>query len=326
MNYNMDVVHELGRFVTNLNIFNVAVTDAKQVAHQVSSTVHHSRKGFVYEGTSACIMATLRYILGNLRPLVDKCYAGDFDLMDRFGLEEDMLQSVIVASHTQITTIQLSKGPPVTCAFPLVQLSIDLFHKCTKDPRYIVSVTDGDAGMWQRFQKCLPSGTFDPVFQYCDWHKGEAMKKEGNKLFKLALDERKRLGAHLYDSKWKLGHLLQKENGTDRDFTSLFGRLLHVVRRHDIEPVARLFWSLFMEKARESGVCADSFEKLHHYKTGSSGRYGMSTFLNFGCGLTANSLEARANKNVKRALGTKLGLLPIISIVKKSCTTQVRLT
>jgi hypothetical protein len=47
MNYNMDVVHELKRFVTNLNIFNVAVTDAKQVAHQVSSTVHHSRKGFV---------------------------------------------------------------------------------------------------------------------------------------------------------------------------------------------------------------------------------------------------------------------------------------
>ena len=78
-----------------------------------------------------------------------------------------------------------------------------------------------------------------------------------------------------------------------------------------------------MEKARESGVCNDSFEKLHHYKTGTSGRYGMATFLKFGCGLTANSLEARANKNVKRALGTKLGLLPIISIVKKSCSSQV---
>ncbi len=256
-------------------------------------------------------MATSRYILGNLRPLVDKCNAGDFDLLDR---EKDMLQSVIVASNTEITAIQLSKGPPITSAFPLVQLSIDLFHKCTTGPRYIVSVTDGgDASMWQRFQKCLPSRTFDPVFQYCDWHKGKAMKKEGNKLFKLALEECKRLGAPLYDSQWKLGHLLQKENGTDRDFTSLFGRLLHVVRRHDSEPVARLFWSFFMEKAQESGVCDDSFEKLHHYKTGSSGRFGMSTFLNFGCGLTANSLEARANKNVKRALGTKLGLLPIIA-------------
>ena len=178
--------------------------------------------------------------------------------------------------------------------------------------------------MWQRFKKCLPSGKFDPTFQYCDWHKGEVLKKEGDKLLKLALSERTRLGS-AYDRKWKLGHLLVNKQGKDHNFTSLFGRLLHVVRRHDSGPVADLFWTLFMEKARESGVCDESFEKLHHYKTGLSGRYGMSTFLKFGCGLTANSLEARANKNVKRALGTKLGLLPIISIVKQSCSSQVTL-
>ena len=63
MNYNMDVVHELGSLVHNLNIFNVAVTDAKQVAHQVSCTIHLGRKGDVYEGTSACIMAASRYIV-----------------------------------------------------------------------------------------------------------------------------------------------------------------------------------------------------------------------------------------------------------------------
>ena len=60
MNYNMDVVHELGSLVHNLNIFNVAVTDAKQVAHQVSCTITLGRKGYVYEGTSACIMAASR--------------------------------------------------------------------------------------------------------------------------------------------------------------------------------------------------------------------------------------------------------------------------
>ena len=92
LNYNMDVVHELGIYVTNLNIFNVAVTDAKQVAHQVSATIHHSRKGFVYEGTSACLMAASRFILGNLRPLAEKCNAGDLDIVDRFGIENDMLQ------------------------------------------------------------------------------------------------------------------------------------------------------------------------------------------------------------------------------------------
>ncbi len=60
LNYNKDVVHEIGRRVTNLNIFNVAVTDAKQVAHQVACTVHLGREGFVYEGTSACIMSAFR--------------------------------------------------------------------------------------------------------------------------------------------------------------------------------------------------------------------------------------------------------------------------
>ena len=321
MNYNMDVVHELGRYGTNLNIFNVAVTDAKQVAHQVSATIHHTRKGYVYEGTSACIMAASRFILGNLRPLADKCKAGHVDLFDRFGLQDEMLQSTITYKHAD-KIIQLTKGPPITSAFPIVQLSKDLFYKCNEGTQYIVAVTDGDASMWQRFQKCLPSSKFDPSFQYCDWHKGEVMKKEGDKLIKLALSERTRLGS-AYDRKWKLGHLLQNKQGQDHNFTSLFGRLLHVVRRHDSEPVADLFWTLFMDKARESGVCNDSFEMLHHYKTGTSGRYGMSTFLKFGCGLTANSLEARANKNVKRALGTKLGLLPIISIVKQSCSSQV---
>ena len=56
----MDVVHEVGSLVRNLNIFNVAVTDAKQVAHQVACTIHLGRKGHVYEGTSACIMAASR--------------------------------------------------------------------------------------------------------------------------------------------------------------------------------------------------------------------------------------------------------------------------
>jgi hypothetical protein len=169
INYNMD---ELGRYVINLNIFNVAVTDAKQVAHQVSATIHHTRKGYVYEGTSACIMAASRFILGSLRPLADKCKAGDFDLLvGRFGLDDEMLQSTIAYEHAD-KYIQLIKGPPITSAFPIVQLSKDLFYKCNEGTQYIVSITDGDGSMWERFQKCLPSGKFNPSFQYCDWHKG----------------------------------------------------------------------------------------------------------------------------------------------------------
>jgi hypothetical protein len=75
----MDVVHELGSLVHNLNIFNVAVTDAKQVAHLVSSTIHLGRKGHVYEGTSACIMAASRYHVLCVFPflkLLDICICG----------------------------------------------------------------------------------------------------------------------------------------------------------------------------------------------------------------------------------------------------------
>jgi hypothetical protein len=46
----------------------------------------------------------------------------------------------------------------------------------------------------------------------------------------------------------------------------------------------------------------------------------------YGCGVTANSLEARANKNIKAALGTKLGFVAMHAIVKKSCSSQCRQT
>ena len=52
------------------------------------------------------------------------------------------------------------------------------------------------------------------------------MKKEGDKLFKLALGERKRLGS-AYDSKWKLGHLLQKSNGSEQ--FNAYGFCVHCI-------------------------------------------------------------------------------------------------
>jgi hypothetical protein len=90
-----------------------------------------------------------------------------------------------------------------------------------------------------------------------------------------------------------------------------------------------------MEKASGCGmfVHPNSYEKLHHFRTGTSGRYGMCTFVSqltgrvkYGCGVTANSLEARANKNIKAALGTKLGFVAMHTIVKNSCSSQCRQT
>ena len=358
MNYNMDVVHELGSLVHNLNIFNVAVTDAKQVAHQVSCTVHLGRKGHVYEGTSACIMAasryisnplrgivvvanqiinvlsTYRFVLGHLSNFITHCNNLEFNIQDFFGMDAAMLNSTVLHTRPD-TNIDLSKGHTVTTVFPVVELSCDLFSQCPVIDPLICAVTDGDATMWKKFQLHLPPGTYDPHHQYCDWHKGQNLKKEGEGLLSLAQNDRIRRGQVEYDDMHKLGSIFGNESGSYRKFNTLFGPLLHVVRRHESERVVELFWNLFTEKASGCGmfVFPNSYEKLHHYKTGTSGRYGMCTFVSeitgrvkYGCGVTANSIEARANKNIKSALGTKLGFVVMHAIVKKSCSSQCRQT
>ena len=172
----------------------------------------------------------------------------------------------------------------------------------------ICAVTDGDASMWKKFQPHLAPGTYDPHTQFCDWHKGQHLKKEGEGLLSLAQNDRIRRGQVEYDDMHKLGSIFGNESGSCRKFNTLFGPLLHVVRRHESERVVELFWNLFTEKASGCGmfVFPNSYEKLHHYKTGTSGRYGMCTFVSeitgrdkYGCGVTANSIEARANKNIK---------------------------
>jgi hypothetical protein len=189
--------------------------------------------------------------------------------------------------------------------------------------------------MWRKFQIHLPPDKFDTQSQFCDWHKGQNLKKDGAALLSLARAERCRRGSTDYDDMHVLGPLLEIKSHFEHKFTTLFGPLLHVVRRHESALVATLFWKLFTDKASGCGLFAhkNEFQKLHHYLSGTSGRYGMSTFVTkqsgttkYGCGITANSLEARANKHIKAALGTKLGFVAMHAIVKKSCSFQCRQT
>jgi hypothetical protein len=280
------------------------------------------------------VLSMCRFVLGHLPAIITHCNNLEFNLQDFFAMDASMLNSTVVVTRHD-TNIALSKGHTVTTVFPVVELSCDIFSQCPVHAPLIAAVTDGDASMWTKFQLHLVPGTYDPHPQYCDWHKGQNLKKDGEGLLSLAQDDRKRRGQVEYDVMHKLGPILSNQCGTFRKFTTLFGPLLHVVRRHESEPVVKLFWDLFMEKASGCGmfVHPNSYEKLHHYKTGTSGRYGMCTFVTqvtcgvkYGCGVTANSLEARANKNIKAALGTKLGFVAMHSIVKKSCSSQCRQT
>ena len=273
-------------------------------------------------------------MLGHLSALITHCDSLEFDLKDFFAMDASMLNSTVRVTRPD-TDIDLAKGHKVTTVFPVVELSCDIFSQCPVNDPLICAVTDGDASMWKKFQLHLAPGTYDPHTQFCDWHKGQNLKKDGEELLSLAQVERNRRGQVDYDSMHKLGPILGNDSGTVLKFTTLFGPLLHVVRRHESESVVTLFWKLFTEKASGCGmfVHPNSYEKLHHYKTGTSGRYGICTFVSqvtgrvkYGCGVTANSLEARANKNIKAALGTKLGFVAMHAIVKKSCSSQCRQT
>ena len=273
-------------------------------------------------------------MLGHLPAIVKHCDDRDFNIKDFFAMDDSMLTSTVRVTHSD-TCINLRGGHKVTSVFPVVELSCDIFSQCPDNDTSIAAVTDGDATMWNKFKLHLPVGKFDPCFQFCDWHKGQSLKKDGEVLLSQAQEERRRRGQNGYDETHKLGSIFANDSGSSRKFSTLFGPLLHVVRRHESEPVVKLFWTLFTEKAFGCGMFVDlnSYEKLHHFKTGTSGRYGMCNFVSqpsgrvkYGCGVTANSLEARANKNIKAALGTKLGFVAIHAIVKKSCSSQCRQT
>lgn len=274
---------------------------------------------------------------------MELCTQYEFNLVDRFAIDEPMLGCRIITTLSD-TTIPLCNGHAVTSVFPVVTLSCDMFVNCSISYPLIGAVTDGDTTMWKRFQIHLPPWTYDPLHQFCDWHKGQNLKKEGERLLAQAHGERTRMGAATYDETFTLGHILGDSPAYSPSFTRLFGPLLHVVRRHDSLPVAELFWDLFVTKASLCGMLlCDNFASLHHFQNGTSGRYGMSTWgitrattlsheappffmVKYGCGLTANSLESRANKQIKRDLETKLGFVAIHAIVKKSCSSQCRQT
>ncbi len=271
------------------------------------------------------------------------CGQYDFNLVDRFAIEEGMLASTPTNTLSD-TTIALSNGQAVTSVFPVVTLSTDMFVNCSVQFPIIGAVTDGDTNMWKKFQLHLPHLTYDPVHQFCDWHKGQNLKKEGERLLAQAYTERRRMGRAAYDDTYNLGHILGDSTAYSPSFTRVFGPLLHVVRRHDSLAVAQLFWTMFVDKAFRCGMLqCNNFQSLYHFQNGTSGRYGMSTWgiptvgsenhdtqpcllLKYGCGLTANSLESRANKQIKRDLETKLGFVAIHAIVKKSCSSQCRQT
>ncbi len=123
-----------------------------------------------------------RFVLGHLSSIVQHCDDLHFNAREFFAKDESMLTSTVLLTRPD-TYIRLGKGNKVTTVFPLVELSLDIFSQCPGNDTIICAVTDGDASMWKKFQIHLPAGKFDTQSQFCDWHKGQNLKKDGEHFY-----------------------------------------------------------------------------------------------------------------------------------------------
>jgi hypothetical protein len=120
----MDVVHEIGALVGNLNIFNVGVSDAKQTCHLACCALHHSRKAYVFEGTSAAFHNALRFVWSRMSEIRDHCALHGQNIAELFALTPDFFEGKATATAAGDTIVSCFRSPPDTrkpvqvCVFP----------------------------------------------------------------------------------------------------------------------------------------------------------------------------------------------------------------
>ena len=120
----MDVVHEVGALVGNLNIFNVGVSDAKQTCHLACCALHHSRKAYVFEGTSAAFHNALRFVWSRMSEIRDHCALHGQNITELFALTPDFVEGKATATAAGDTIVSCFRSPPdirkpvQVCVFP----------------------------------------------------------------------------------------------------------------------------------------------------------------------------------------------------------------
>ena len=306
----MDVVHEVGCNTSNLNLYNVGVADSKQTCCHSAMAVHTSKKGHVFEATSACLHAAAEYIWEHLSLIEIVCTAHQFPLRNYFmlgdsffpttpptttmdtggivhvGIEPTDSAQRVHDDTCAINVLPHAKGLTVTLrmAFPVRPPgSPSYFPSVTPEFHYYGAVTDGDFTMWKRHILHVPARHFqmlilDPLkgmgVRYCDRHKGDRIRQSGKAAYKAQALIR-RNNPKEYDKQHVLGVLLQ------RPWNANFEHLTEVVRAHPHPGVADLFLQIKARKARAMGlnVMQDGDEKKHTPCNALTGVYGQSSFL-----------------------------------------------
>lgn len=355
MNLMMDVVHEVGANVGNLNIFNVGASDAKQTCGHACCVLHHSRKGFVYEGTSHALHAAADYVWAHFPAISAIGRIHHYDVGAAFGLTPDFLQAkrtVPPAMRSVVTLDADASTKPhqvkMHLAFtPCVGVHGGSYYgDIGLMPGLLGACTDGDFTMFRRFLLGAPACMRDAFMtdrfkacglRFCDRHKHQLIKADGEKavalrLLEVAKDRQaaKAKGTPSKPSDYHLAYLLKKGS-----YETELGPVMEVTRAHPDPRVAEVFFDLFLEKAMDMGLVdfMSQAKKKHHPHNAKTGVYGQSTFFvqfegttwtgvwnKCGMSFTANCLEAGPNASLKRALGMQLSLVAIHAIMLRSCT------
>ena len=289
----MDVVHEVGANVGNLNLYNVGVTDMKQTCCHAALAVHSSRKGLVYESTSAALHAAAEFVHEHLPVLAEIGRQFHYDLAYEFALEASHFPAaapMTTHNHSGAVVIGIEPedakkrgrndgpnvplaecaGRTITChlAFPLRPPDApSFFPDIIPGECPFGACTDGDFTMWQRHILHVPQRLFlalldDPVpgamgLRYCDKHKGTLIRDSEKKCYTECANVRKPPSQSTEDQ-LKTVRLHDKQNFLGclmaKTWSYNFEEILEVIRAHPHAGVARLFLSMKSYKAAAMGL------------------------------------------------------------------------
>jgi hypothetical protein len=306
----MDVVHEVGSNTGNLNLYNVGVADAKQTCCHSALAVHTSKKGHVFEATSASLHAAAEYVWEHLSLIESVCTAHNFPLRQYFMLGDSFFPTARptttqhlpgtvhvafepkdAATRCEDNTCEINVRSPakgltvmLRMAFPeRPRGSASYFPSVTPDCHLYGGVTDGDFTMWKRHILHVPGRHYkmlalDPMkamgLRYCDRHKGDRIRKSGVAAYKKQQEFRK-INAKDYDKEHALGALLQ------RPWRDNFEHLTEVIRAHPHPGVAKLFLEIKARKAKAMGLfeMLNADDKNHDPSCARTGVFGQSSFV-----------------------------------------------
>jgi hypothetical protein len=308
----MDIVHEVGSNTGNLNLYNVCVADAKQTCCHSALAAHASRKGHVFEATSASLHAAAKHAWEHLSLIESACTAHHFPLRECFmlgdsffptsppttslylfgtvhvGIEPKGAATRNLDSACEINGRSPAKGLTVTLrvAFPVRPSGpASYFPSVTPDLHLCGAVTDGDFTTWKRHVLHVPGRHYkilvlDPMkamgLRHCDCHEGDCIRKSGVAACKCKSQQNvRKKNAKDYDKEHALGALLQ------RPWSANFKHLTEVIRAHPHPGVAKLFSQIKARKSKSMGLLdmLNADKNNHDPSCARTGVFGQSSFV-----------------------------------------------